>query len=134
MHDVKLANMAIGNDESEQQHKLFFYDFAFGESYVNAMGEPKRREKVDDIHGTPDYFAIEPLRGHTHTRKDELFSFGVCLLEMNNANLPWLEKTKGIQDILEAMRIVLNEWETHGIEVSLEVKCYKLDIEICWLV
>lgn len=115
-HDVKPENMAIG-DGSEQQHKIFFYDFAFGEVYVNAVGEPKRREKTTEMNGTPGYFAMDPLRGQSHVRKDEIFSFGICLLDMNNADLPWLEKTNGINDIFEAMNIILNEWEKHGIEV-----------------
>lgn len=122
-HDVKPANMAIG-DGPEHHHKIFFYDFAFGQLYANEMGEPVRREQLDELNGTPDYFAIEALRGHSHTRRDELFSFGVCLLHLNNADLPWVEKTKGIQDIFKAMSIVLSEWEHHGLEVSFNVKLH----------
>lgn len=113
--------MAIGN-ELQHQHKIFFYDFAFSRFYVNDLGEPIRRQPLHEMDGTPDYFAIEPLRGQTHTRSDELFSFGVALLHLNNADLPWLEKTKGIQDIFKVMNIVLNEWEQHGIEVSAATK------------
>lgn len=108
--------MAIG-DGLKHQNKIFFYDFAFGEPYLNAVGEPKRREKVTDMDGTPSYFAIDPLRGQSHVRKDELFSFGICLLDMNNADLPWMEKSKEIVEIFKAMSIILNEWEKHGIEV-----------------
>lgn len=115
--------MAIG-DGPEHQDKIFFFDFAFGELYVDAMGEPKQREIVTIMNGTPSYFAIEPLRGQSHVRKDELFSFGVCLLDMNNADLPWMEKAKGIGSIFEAMNIILNEWEKHGIEVSLKLDFY----------
>lgn len=107
--------MAIG--DGDDRHKIFFYDFAFSKSYLDAMGEPKRREHDDDMNGTPDYFAFEPLRGLTHVRKDELFSFGVCLMDMNNADLPWKEKTTGITNIFKLMDIVRNEWEKHGIEV-----------------
>lgn len=110
-------NMAI-DDGAEQQRKIYFFDFAFSEFYVDAMGKPKRREKADDMNGSPNFFAMDPLRMQTHVRKDELISFGICLLDMNNANLPWTEKTKGITDIFKAMSIVLSEWEKHGIEVS----------------
>lgn len=125
-HDVKPANIAIG-DGLEHQNKIFFYDFAFGEFYRNAVGEPKRRENVTEMNGTPSYFAIDPLRGQSHVRKDELFSFGICLLDMNNADLPWLEKSKGISDIFNAMNIILNEWEKHGIEVSSKFKFYLIN-------
>lgn len=109
--------MAIGNGR-RHRNKVFFYDFAFARFYVNEMGEPMQRERTDDIDGSPDYFAIEPLRGYSHTRKDELFSFGVSLLHLNNAELPWLKRTKGVRDIFKLMNIVLAEWEQHGIEVS----------------
>lgn len=109
--------MAIG-DGPEHQHKIFFYDFAFSEQYMNAMGEPKQREKVTGMDGTPNYFSIDVLRRQSHVRKDELFAFGVCLLDLNNGELPWVEKTKGVGDIFEAMEIVLNEWEKLGLEVS----------------
>lgn len=112
--------MAIG-DGPEYQERIFFYDFAFGEYYLDAMGEPKQRENVTDMDGTPSYFAIDVLRGQSHVRKDELFSFGICLLDMNNADLPWLEKIKGNSNIFEAMNIVLNEWEKHGIEVNIKL-------------
>lgn len=116
--------MAIG-DGLEHQHKIFFFDFAFSMKYINEMGEAKRREKANGMDGTPNYFAIDVLRGQSHVRKDELFAFGVCLLDLNNAELPWLEKTKGISDIFYAMEIVRNEWETHGIEVSRKF-CLKI--------
>lgn len=113
--------MAIG-DGPKHQHKIFFYDFAFSEHYLNEMGEPKRREKATVMNGTACYFSIDVLRGLTsHVRKDELFSFGVCLLDMNNADLPWMKKTIDVHDIFEAMKITLNEWEKHGIEVSLQI-------------
>lgn len=123
-HDVKPANMAIG-DGPEHQHKIFFYDFAFSEQYMDAMGVPKQRETVDGMDGTPNYFSIEVLHRQSHVRKDELFAFGVCLLDLNNADLPWLEMTDDISDIFNAMDVVLQEWEKHGIEVCSNFVFFK---------
>lgn len=113
--------MAIG-DGPEHQHQIIFFDFAFSEPYMNADGEPKQREKVTEMDGTPNYFSIDVLRGQSHVRKDELFGLGVCLLDLNNADLPWLDKTKGITEMFDAMDIVLNEWEKLGMEVSEKFK------------
>lgn len=114
-HDVKPANIGVGY---EDKNEIFFFDFAFSEFYVDAFGAPKRRERTTEINGTPEYFALAPLRGYTHMRKDDLFSLGVCLLEMNKADLPWMDKTSLDTDIHEAVDIVLEDWKNVGLEVN----------------
>lgn len=113
--DVKPLNMAIGNTNENQ---IFFFDFSFSEFYVNALGEPKKREETDNLQGTPDYMAWGPLNGFACARKDDLIAFGVVLLRLNNAYLPWMDETDDDTDIETAMQIVREDWEMFGIEVS----------------
>lgn len=114
-HDVKPSNVAIGDDD---ENKIFFFDFAFSIFHVNALGESKHREKADEMNGTPEYFAYGPLQGLTHVRKDELFSFGLILLELNGVYFPWMDKTDDDDHIYTAMNIVFEEWEKYTLEVS----------------
>lgn len=113
-HDIKPTNIAIDNND---EGRVFFYDFAFSKFYVNAMGEPKPREDALHVNGTPEYMARGPLNGGTQCRKDDLISLGLVLLELNGVDLPWMDPTEGIEDIYEAMDIVLEQWDEHGIYV-----------------
>lgn len=113
--DVKPENIAIGNTDA---NRIVFFDFAFSEFYVNALGEPKRREESSAFNGTPEYWPLGPLNGLTHVRKDDLIAFGIVLLELNGADIPWMDKTNDDDDMYTTMDIVLEEWEKHGIEVS----------------
>lgn len=81
------------------------------------MGEPKQRQKTHGCSGTPEFFARGPLNRLTYVPKDDLISFGICMLELNNAYIPWMEKTFEDDDIYTAMNIVLEEWENYSIEV-----------------
>lgn len=82
-HDVKPTNMAIGNIDKNQ---IVFFDFAFSEFYVNALGESKRREDTDEVNGTPEYMARGPLHRLTQVPKDDFISLGLVLLELNGNN------------------------------------------------
>lgn len=113
--DVKPANIAIGNKNANQ---IVFFDFAFSEFYVNALGEPKKREEANEFNGTPEYMAIGPLNRQTHLRKDDFISLGIVLLELNGVNLPWMDKTNDDDDIYTTMDIVLEEWGKYELEVS----------------
>lgn len=114
-HDVKPENIAVGENDA---NKIYFFDFAFSQFHVNAFGEPKPREITYEFHGTPEYFAPGPLNRQTHVRKDDLISFGICLLELNDAYIPWMDKTDGEDTISVAMNLVLGEWKKISIEVS----------------
>lgn len=114
-NDVKPTNIAIGDTD---QNQIIFFDFAFSEFYVNAMGEPKLREKTVEFHGTPQYMALAQLKRLTHVRIDDFISFGIVLLELNGVVLPWTNKTNPNDYIYTTMDIVLEEWEKHGIKVS----------------
>lgn len=45
---MKPSNMAVG---LENPNKIFLFDFAFTEFYVNAFGEAKEREETNGLHG-----------------------------------------------------------------------------------
>lgn len=107
--------MAIGNTN---ESRLFFFDFAFSEFYVNDHGEPRKREETEIFQGTPEYMAWGPLKGFKHTRKDDLISFGIVLLRLSDAYLPWMDKTSDSDDMETAIQIVQNDWDTYGIGVS----------------
>lgn len=77
---MKPTNIAIGNLD---KNEIIFFDFAFGEFHVNAMGESKEREEADESNGTAEYMARGPLNRLTNVRKDDLISFGLVLLELN---------------------------------------------------
>lgn len=81
------------------------------------MGESKAREEANEINGTPEYMARGPLNRYTHVRKDDFISFGLVLLELNGAQLPWMDATNSDDDIYETMDIVLDQWEKYGIDV-----------------
>lgn len=114
-HDVKPTNIAVGKNNG---NRIFFFDFAFSEFHINAMGEPKAREEASEINGTPEYMARGPLNRYTHVRKDDFISFGLVLLELNGVELPWMDSTNEDDDIYRTMDIVLEEWEKYGIDVS----------------
>lgn len=114
-HDVKPTNIAIGNINENQ---IIFFDFAFSEFHINALGEPKQREDSDEINGTPEYMARGPLHRLTHVRKDDLISFGLVMLELNGVILPWKEKINLEYDIYVLMDIILETWDNHTIEVN----------------
>ncbi|XP_055304345.1 casein kinase I-like isoform X3 [Sitodiplosis mosellana] len=111
-HDVKPTNIAVGRTNADQ---IFFYDFAFSEFYVNAMGEPKAREKATELNGTPEYMGRGPLNRNTHVRKDDFISFGLVLLHLNGVRLPWMNLTNEFEDIYQTMDIVLEQWAKYGI-------------------
>lgn len=111
---MKPANIAIGEHDKT---KIFFFDFAFSAFYVNAMGEPMQRQKADEYNGTPEFFARGPLNRLTHVRKDDFISFGICMLELNGAYIPWMDKTNHDDDLYLIMDTVLEEWDKHSIEV-----------------
>lgn len=48
---MKPTNIALGNTD---ENKIMFFDFAFSEFHVNALGESKEREDADEINGTPE--------------------------------------------------------------------------------
>lgn len=112
-HDVKPSNMAIGLTNPNQ---IIFFDFAFSEFYVNAMGESKEREDAPDINGTPEYMGRGPLNRYTHVRKDDFISLGLVLLELNGVELPWMNLTSEDDDIYRTMDIVLETWDDYGID------------------
>lgn len=113
--DVKPMNMAIGNSNGNQ---IFFLDFESSGFYVDSQGEPLERLKSDRSVGTPDYMSWAVLNGFKSARKDDLISFGIVLLKLSNAFLPWMDKTSDGDDIEIGMKIVREEWDKHGIEVS----------------
>lgn len=112
-HDVKPSNIAIGLTNPNQ---IIFFDFAFSEFYVNAMGESKAREEAPDINGTPEYMGRGPLNRYTHVRKDDFISLGLVLLELNGVELPWMNVTSENDDIYKTMDIVLETWDEYGID------------------
>lgn len=114
-HDVKPQNIAVGEDD---ENKIFFFDFAFSQFYVNALGETKPRERANHFDGTPEYFAFGPLNGLSHVRKDDLISFGICLLDLNDAYIPWFGETNQDDSIYRIMNTVLEHWERSSIEVG----------------
>lgn len=113
--DVKPLNIAVGNANENQ---IFFFDFATSEFYLNSSGEPRKQEKIETFRGTPEYMAYNPLNGYATTRADDLTSFGISLLELNNVDLPWMDKTDDDTDMETAMQIVRDEWDDYGIKVS----------------
>lgn len=116
--------MAIGNVNENQ---IFFFDFGFSGFHVNALGEPKDREEAVEQSGTPEYMAFGPLNMFTSVRKDELISFGIVLLKLNDAYIPWMDKVGDDDTYYEAMQIVLEEWKKHNILVSkLQIKVFNL--------
>lgn len=60
-----------------------------------------------------------PLNGLPPTRIDDLISFGIVLLELNNVTFPWMNKISDDEDIETAMEIVRNDWKNVTIEVEL---------------
>lgn len=85
---------------------------------MNAFGEPKQRQRAEVYNGTPEFFARGPLNRLTHVRKDDFISFGICLLELNGAYIPWMDKIDPDDGFSMIMDMVLEEWDRHSIEVS----------------
>lgn len=117
-HDVKPSHIAIGNDNPNQ---IFFVGFAFSELYENSLDEFNQRKLAKKIKGTPEYMSKEALKRFEQVPKDDLVSLGITLLELNDANLPWMRKTDDIDDIFIRMNITLEEWENEPLKVSVVV-------------
>lgn len=113
--DLKPENIAVGRDNA---HQVFFFDFAFSDFYVNAMGEPKPREKTENPRGTVEFMGKGLLLGYKCVRKDDFTSLGVILLVFNGVQLPWEGKATIDIDVFKAMEIVLADWNKYGLKVS----------------
>lgn len=108
--EVKPENIVI-SDTNENQ--IFFIDFAFGEFYVNALGEPKKHKVAQVFNDKSAY-----MTRYTHFRKDDLISLGIVLLNLNGVHIPWMYKSNNYNYIEVMMNVVLEDWIKHEIKVS----------------
>lgn len=116
-HDVKPANMAIGNTK-ETADQIFFIDFSFTEPYVDENGNWLPRQETLDHFGTPQYMAPKALQGYTQVPKDDLIAFGLVLLQFNGVVLPWLDAVTKIDGFVAQMEYVSDEWDRTDFNVS----------------
>lgn len=104
--------------DDANENRILFIDFAFSEFYINAMGEPKTRERATKFYGSPAYMARGPLNKGTHVRKDDLISLGIVLLKLNGVYIPWMYNINDEDDFEVIMETVFDEWTNYGTDVS----------------
>lgn len=61
-----------------------------------------------------------PLNGFTQMRKDDFISLGIVMLELNGANISWMELDLENETILDSMIAVLRLWNKYGLEPAYE--------------
>lgn len=99
---------------------IYLIDFAFSEPVYNENGKPNERVETDQFDGTPEYMARGPLNGFTHMRKDDFISLGIVMLELNGADISWMELDLEDETIWDAMVAVLKYWDEYGLEPAYE--------------
>lgn len=95
-------------------------DFAFSEPVYDKDGNLRERVETDQFDGTPEYMARGPLSGFTQMRKDDFISLGIVMLELNGADIPWMELDLEDETIWDSMVIVLKYWDEYGLEPAYE--------------
>lgn len=61
-----------------------------------------------------------PLNGFTQMRKDDFISLGIVMLELNGADISWMELDLEDEHIWDAMLEVLKYWDNYGLEPAYE--------------
>lgn len=85
--DIKPANFLVGNPDKSQ---IFLIDFGFARKYKSGRtGKYLQHSKKDTLFGTPLYLSLNALRGIEQTRKDELESLGLVIINLYIGSLPW---------------------------------------------
>lgn len=95
-------------------------DFAFSEPVYDENGKPRERIETDQFDGTPEYMARGPLNGLTQMRKDDFISWGIVMLELNGADISWMEMDLEDETIWDSMVAVLKHWNEYGLEPAYE--------------
>lgn len=116
MCDIKPPNFAI---DTENASVLFWLSFVFGELYENAFDSKMQRLKAKHIRGTPEYMSLDMLNVLRPVFADDLISLGIVLLQLNGADIPWMDITTDDNDVYERIDIISNEWKNHPIQVNL---------------
>lgn len=117
--DIKPPNLAIDN---ENTNVIFALSFVFGELFENAFDSNMQRLKAKHIRGTPEYMSVDTLNVFKSVYADDLISLGIVLLQLNGADIPWMDIATGENDVYERIDIINSEWEKHPIKVSLTKK------------
>jgi serine/threonine-protein kinase len=93
-HDIKPENIMLGDGWLHAKVN----DFGIAER----RGSPRDRDgRAAEVGGTPDYMALERLRGERDDARSDLFSLGVVLYWLITGKLPWPE-ADDLRQLLEA--------------------------------
>lgn len=121
--DIKPSTVAIGDGNTNE---ILFFTLVFGESYANAFDSNKQRLNAKHIRGTPEYMSVGMLSKLMPVPQDDLISLGIVLMQLNDADIPSMNKATGQIDLFERLDIILNEWKKHPIKVKLKSWILKL--------
>lgn len=91
MHrDIQPSNFLVGLGKKLQQ--IYTIDYAFATPFHDAVSNKARPDVVntnDTYVGTLKYSSLNVLKGHRHSRKDDLESLGLMLIYFLRGELPW---------------------------------------------
>lgn len=96
---------------------IFLSDFGFGEGFLDENGKAKPRRQTTHLRGTSVYMAPGPLMFYTHVRKDDLISLGISMLELDGADLPWMDLPEA-DGLSEDMQQTWESWQDTDMEVG----------------
>ena len=88
--DVQPGNFLVGLGKKLQQIYTIDYAFAtpFHDSALNRH-RPDQMQNTDSFVGTLRFASLNVLRGHRHSRRDDLESLGLMLISFLQGELPW---------------------------------------------
>lgn len=84
--DIKPSNMLVGTSDPDF---IYFMDFGMAAKFRSAGNRHCSRRSGQTPVGSKRYMSRNVHRGVTASRRDDLESFGYCLVELCTGSLPW---------------------------------------------
>ena len=110
--DIKPANFLIGNPDTSQ---LYLIDFGNARKYRSSRtGKHVKVLKNRGIFGSLVFLSLNSLKGMEQTRRDDLESLGLVIINLYIGSLPW-NKTK-YKNLKEKLRKIIEMREKLSIE------------------
>ena len=120
--DIKSANFLVGNPDKSQ---IYLIDFGNAKKYRSSITGKHIPFKQGKVHGTPIFLSLNVLNRLEYSRRDDLESLGLVIINLYKGVLPWSNlKAKNIYERLEKIKYL-------RLKISNEKLCLDLPKEFC---